>query len=90
MLAYGFVLIIQVTINFYLCKIFVFKKRNKKSTRNQFIMFFSGIIGFRMADWLIYSLAVEKFGFYFLYVQIFNILLFALIKFKYTEKVMEK
>jgi putative flippase GtrA len=89
-LAYALVLLCQVTINFFLCRLIVFKEHNGKPLLTQFWLFFSGILGFRVADWVIYAFLVQTWGFYYLGVQMTNIVLFSLLKFKFSERVIER
>ena len=88
-IAYAIVLIIQVTINFFMCRWIVFKERKKTSLWLQFIQFFSGIGLFRLLDWGIYVFAVEVLDIYFIAVQLFNICFFAIVKFKFSQIIME-
>jgi hypothetical protein len=44
---------------------------------------------FRLADWALYSFVVHVCGFYFLAVQVANVFIFAVLKFKFSEKVLE-
>jgi putative flippase GtrA len=89
-LAYALVLLFQVTTNFFLCRFIVFKEHNDKPLLSQFWLFFSGILGFRVADWVIYAFLVQTLGFYYLGVQMTNIVLFLLLKFKFSERVIER
>ena len=89
-LAYALILVFQVTVNFFVCRSFVFKDRNQNSILTQFWQFVGGILLLRVGDWALYSLLVRVFGFYYLGVQVFNILVFAIIKFKLSQKVMER
>ena len=89
-LAYAVVLIFQVTMNFFMCRIFVFKEWNDKSILQQFWQFVCGILALRVGDWVLYSFLVRTCGFYYLGVQFANILIFAVLKFKYTQKVIEE
>ena len=88
--AYAVVLLFQVTINFFMCRRFVFTDRRETPMRTQFVQFMSGILIFRVADWALYTLLVNVFGLYFLAVQIANIFIFAVLKFKFSQKVMER
>ena len=84
--AYGIVLAGQVTLNFFLNRVFVFEKRGK-SILKEFVPFVVGIVGFRVADWLVYVLLMEVYGLYYLAVQLGNVLLFLLPKFVFAEGV---
>jgi putative flippase GtrA len=89
-LAYALVLILQVSINFFMCKFFVFKKSNHSTITKQFFQFLSGILFFRLADWILYYILVEIFGLYYIAIQVMNIFVFAILKFKYSQNIMEK
>jgi len=89
-LAYALVLLFQVIMNFFMCRLIVFKKYNDKPLLTQFWLFFSGILLFRIADWVIYAFLVQTLGFYYLGVQMTNIMLFSLLKFKFSERVIER
>ncbi len=84
--AYAIVLGGQVTLNFFLNRIFVFERRGK-SILQEFIPFVVGILGFRVTDWLVYVLLVEVFGVYYLAAQLGNVLLFLVPKFLFAEGV---
>ena len=84
--AYAIVLIIQVTVNFFMCRFFVFEKKSATSLFREFTVFFSGIALFRLADWLVYLLLVKVFGLYYLAVQLGNVILFSVLKFLFSEK----
>ena len=88
--AYALVLLFQVTINFFMCRWFVFTDRKQTPVWTQFVQFLSGILLFRLADWALYALLVNVFGLYFLAVQVANIFIFAVLKFNFSRRVMEK
>lgn len=88
-LAYALVLVFQVTVNFFMCSWFVFESTGEKSRIMQFWLFFSGIIMFRVVDWVVYTVLVKYFGFNFIVIQVMNVVAFALLKFKFSKKVME-
>lgn len=87
--AYAIVLIFQVALNFFICRHLVFEKTASSSLRTQFAQFVGGILTIRAADWALYSLLVGFFGNYFLVLQVINALLFAWLKFRFSERVME-
>lgn len=88
-LAYAVVLTIQVAANFFMCRWLVFSQGNHKSTGRQFAEFFSGIMGFRIVDWGLYSLIVHFFPGFYLGIQIFNVLLFSALKYRFSRTVIE-
>ncbi len=88
-LAYALVLIVQVAANFFMCRWFVFNVGTHKSMRRQFAEFFGGIISFRAADWALYTGLVYFVPKIYLGVQIFNVLLFSALKYRFSRKVIE-
>ena len=88
--AYALVLCIQVTLNFFMCRWFVFKDRYDSSLWIQYSQFVSGILFFRLADWALYMFLVSVMDFYFLAVQLANVIIFSILKFKLSQKVMER
>jgi putative flippase GtrA len=86
--AYALVLSFQVTLNFFMCRWFVFEKTSGKSLLFEFGAFVAGIALFRLADWGLYYLLVSVFGFHYIAVQLLNVVLFSVLKFLYSERVM--
>lgn len=87
--AYAVVLVIQVTLNFFCCRWFVFKSPPGTSLWKQYGKFTGGILAFRILDWGVYVFLVQVMGWYFLLVQLLNVFVFALLKFGYSKRVME-
>ncbi|MEI7731225.1 MAG: GtrA family protein [Verrucomicrobiota bacterium] len=87
--AYAIVLVFQVTVNFILCRRFVFDPHKDKPVRRQFLEFMASILAFRVGDWILYWYLVEKVGWYFLAVQVGNVFVFGLLKFLVSKKIME-
>ena len=87
--AYALVLLFQVTLNFFMCRWFVFEKTSDKSLAAEFGAFVAGIAFFRLADWGVYYLLVSVVGFPYLAVQLMNVALFSVLKFLYSERVLE-
>jgi len=87
--AYALVLVIQVIINFFMCRWFVFRENKAVSLRIQFCQFVSGILFFRLADWALYTVLVSGLGLYFLAVQAANTIIFAVMKYNFSRRVME-
>ena len=56
--AYALVLAFQVTVNFFMLRRYVFKGQTGRSLFSDFATFFSGIMLFRFADFLLYSALV--------------------------------
>jgi len=88
-LAYAVVLTVQVTINFFSCRFLVFDTDPELSVWRSFVIFFNGIILFRVADWLLYVLLATCLGLPFLGVQIFNVAFFGWLKFQFSRRVFE-
>lgn len=88
--AYALVLVFQVTVNFFMCRWFVFKDRKETGLWIQFSQFVTGILLFRLADWGLYTVLVKYIGLYYLAVQVANVFIFAFLKFRFSQKVMER
>lgn len=88
-IAYAIVMCFQLSVNFFMCRMFVFRNRRETSVWVQFSQFAAGIFAFRIADWCVYSFFVSVCGFYYIAVQFANVFLFALLKFKFSQSVME-
>jgi len=89
-LAYALVLIVQVSVNFFACRWFVFQQTGTLSVWRQYLLFLNGIMLFRVGDWGLYSLLVGVCHFPMLPVQLGNVVVFALMKFRFSEKLMEE
>lgn len=83
--AYGIVLCFQVSINFELCRRFVFPEGQQASWWKQFIPFMTSILLFRIVDWYLYTLIVIRFPELYIATQLFNVALFSLLKFSVTR-----
>ncbi|MCK4852786.1 MAG: GtrA family protein [Bacteroidales bacterium] len=88
--AYLIVLLLQVTINFFMLRWFVFKTSKDHPILKQYLLFLGGIGIVRLMDLGCYTLFVEVFGFYYLLVQLANVVVFSVIKFLFSKTVMEK
>jgi putative flippase GtrA len=88
--AYALVLVTQVTINFFVCRRFVFESGESASLAREFVEFVTGILGLRLADWLLYLWWVDWLGVYFLAAQVANVVVFALLKFRFAERVFDR
>lgn len=88
--AYFIVLMVQVAINFMMLYFFVFNSHNEDHFFVKFYKFFIGIMGIRIIDWLFYSIVVIVFDVYYILMQIINVFLFSLLKYKLSESVIEK
>lgn len=88
-LAYAIVLLIQVSVNFLLCRVYVFENTSTSSFQRQYLMFLVGIASFRFVDWLLYTILVASTEIYYLYVQLANVLVLSLVKFLYSKRIFE-
>jgi putative flippase GtrA len=86
--AYATVITVQVSINFFMCRFFVFEKKESRSLLAEFGAFFTGIMLFRVGDWLVYVFLTSVLGFYYLAVQLVNVALFGALKFLFAEKIL--
>lgn len=87
--AYGLVLVVQVTLNFFACVLFVFQRDLTRSLPSQFALFMSGILGARALDWALYSFLVTVIPFHYLVIQLFNVVVFSLAKFALARRALE-
>ncbi len=88
--AYMITLFFQVTANFIMLRIFVFRERTDERVLKTYFRFLYGIAFFRLLDWGLYTLLVKYTEIYYLVVQIGNVVIFSLAKFFYSKKIMEK
>jgi len=87
--AYAIVLVFQVSINFLLCRWFVFETDREAPVLRQFAAFLAGILGFRLLDWALYTALVHYFGLYFLAAQLLNVAIFGAGKFLFSRRLLE-
>jgi putative flippase GtrA len=83
---YAVVLVLQVTVNFFMCRWFVFEKRSDTPMWKEFGTFATGILVFRLADWALYTFAVNVLGLYYIAIQLVNVVLFSVLKFLFSER----
>lgn len=84
--AYALVLVAQTTANFFMCRFFVFEVSASGNLWKSFTVFLHGILLFRLVDWALYSALTTQFHVPFLGVQLFNVGLFALLKFEFCRR----
>ena len=84
--AYAIVLVMQTTINFFLCRYWVFEGSGGRKIANSFILFATGILVIRFLDWMAYNFLVSRMGLYFLAAQGVNVVVFALVKFEFSRR----
>ena len=89
-LAYGYVLCLQISLNFLMLRMFVFRSQKSTKMLASFIKFFLAIAAFRFIDWLLYSILVSFFPKFYIVIQISNVLLFSIIKFRFSKNIIEK
>lgn len=87
--AYALVLVVQVTINFFACILFVFKRDTSRSLFGQFLVFMSGILAARVLDWGLYTLLVKTTSIHYLVIQFTNVIIFSLAKFNFARRAIE-
>jgi len=88
--AYLITLFFQVSVNFILLRLFVFKGTSEKNVLKTYFRFLWGIAFFRLLDWGLYTILVQNTEIYYLIIQIGNVVIFSLAKFIYSKKIMEK
>ena len=88
-LAYALVLWAQTTFNFYACVYFVFNRAKLRPSLSLYWRFVSGIALFRAGDWAVYSVLVGFTPIPYLAAQLLNIVVFALLKFRFSESLFE-
>jgi len=87
--AYCLVLLMQITINFFMLRKFTFSESTTSSVKRKFSLFMSGIIVFRVLDALLYAFLVQTLGLYYLIAQLLNVGLFSIAKYFYSKAVFE-
>ena len=81
-ISYGLVIFLQILLNFIFINNYVFKYNNRFTS---FIKFFFGIIIFRAFDLIIYSQMITLFPKLYILIQLSNVAIFSMIKFKYSK-----
>jgi putative flippase GtrA len=87
--AYALVLVVQVTINFFACIFFVFKRDATRGIASQFAIFMGGILAARCLDWALYSLLVRITPLHYIAIQLFNVIVFSIAKFAFARRTIE-
>ncbi len=87
--AYALVLVVQVTINFFACIFFVFKRDPSRNLTSQFVIFMAGILAARALDWALYSFLVTVVPVHYLVIQFTNVIIFSLAKFTFARRTIE-
>lgn len=87
--AYVVVLFCQLTVNFFACRHLVFRSHPDASIWQQYRQFLAGMGFFRLLDLAVYAVLVEFFHLNYLAIQILNIFVFSLLKYKFSERLFE-
>lgn len=88
-LAYCLVLLLQITLNFFMLQRFTFRCDQQQSSLRKFRHFMLGIIIFRILDAMLYAFLVQRLGLYYILAQILNVGLFSIAKFLFSQYVFE-
>lgn len=88
--AYCAILIFQLFLNFVIIKLFVFNSGGKLFDLKEMFTFFSGVLGFRALDLVLYTFLTAYIGVYFMYAQVGNMVLFSIARFLFAEKIIDK
>ncbi len=89
-LAYLITLLIQVSINFYMLRKFVFKSDKQGKILHQYFKFLVGISLFRFLDWGLYSLLVALTSINYILIQLANVFIFSIFKFVYSKIILDQ
>lgn len=87
--SYALVLVVQISMNFFLCRRFVFVPNKDKSIYKQYLEFISAVAIFRCMDWGLYSLLVKTTDIHYILIQLFNVVIFSIAKFFGSKKAIE-
>ena len=83
--SYAIVIFLQILLNFCFINKYVFKNKKNKIIILSFLKFFFGILIFRILDWYIYIQLLSLFPNIYVIIQLVNIAIFSMLKFKYTK-----
>lgn len=89
-LAYAVVLWVQFTLNFFVCFYWVFDRKTSRPSWSQYWQLLSGVAVTRGADWAVYTALTGFVGLPYLAVQLFNVVLFSLLRFRIASSVFEE
>ena len=87
--SYAIVLVAQTTVNFFLCRRFVFKPSEHKPIRQQYLEFMGAVAVFRGMDWGVYSILVKTTDINYILIQCVNVVIFSIAKFFFSRKAIE-
>lgn len=88
-LAYALTLYLQVTVNFFFCRRFVFKPSATKPVRRQYVEFLGVVAVFRSVDWAVYTVVVSTTTVHYVVAQCVNVVVFSLAKFLLSKRAIE-
>lgn len=87
-LSYAMVLLGQISLNYFMCRRFVFQRETAKNpSLLEYYRFIGGIAAIRCADWVLYNVIVAL-GVYFVWVQLLNVFVFSIMKYHYSRWVL--
>jgi putative flippase GtrA len=85
-IAYALVLLLQVSVNYVMCRWFVFRADDRQQGGLQeFLGFMGGILCFRLGDWALYVALVQWVSVHYLLIQLFNVVVFSVFKFLFSR-----
>lgn len=87
--SYAIVLVAQTTVNFFLCRRFVFKPSRHKPIHRQYLEFMGAVAVFRGMDWGLYSILVKTTDINYILIQCVNVVIFSIAKFFFSKKAIE-
>lgn len=86
-IAYALVLLFQMTLNFALCRRFVFGISERSTWFREFAAFAAGNSIIRTLDWFIYTTIVAFYPSFYILVQLGNLVVFSLLKYAFVRHV---
>lgn len=87
--SYAIIIFFQILLNFYFINKYVFKSKKNTLVILSFLKFVFGILAFRILDWFIYIQFLTLFPNNYVIIQVVNIAIFSMIKFKYTKLILK-
>jgi len=87
--SYAIVLIAQTSVNFFLCRRYVFTPSRHKSILQQYLEFMSAVAVFRGMDWGLYSVLVKTTTIHYIIIQCCNVIIFSIAKFFFSKRAIE-
>jgi len=89
-IAYAVVLLVQVSVNFFFCLLFVFDRDKSRSLVTQYLGFLAVVGVARGMDWGLYVVLTSLVGLPYILVQLMNAFIFGVGKFVLTRRVIEQ